>query len=614
MKRINRKPFTKFAAFILAILFITVVALQLAYIQYANFNLESIVEKEYKGSRTFENEVNKAINDVYGLLKSGGNNRIENASYLYFIKDNSNNNTFDNTNYYNMRLFQENKEAFFSYKNGEYMVGEKTSSSLELSFPGNKDYILYLAFPDDYMLECQIEWDHGREGLIPLIYSITIFFVGTIFLISYLVLVTGRKVGTEELYLSSIDKIYTEVLILGCIPMITLFSTLHKVLRYTQKTEYQLGFSHISNMHLVCFATLITSCLFLVSLLSLVRKIKNKDFVRGSISPIILKNTKPYLKELWYNSGFKEDSLTKSLYQRQMAFIIANAILFTIILIFVPRNPRMIVFIILQIILVYWYIRCNNDAFEEIDKGFKESLSEQMKAERMKIELVTNVSHDLKTPLTSIISYVDLLSKEENLSESAREYINILSEKSNRLKKIVIDVFDLAKSTSGDIQLDFQTLDLKRLMEQTLGDMIDDIEKSGFQIKTIFPKEPVYIVSDGKRLYRVFQNIIDNALKYSLKGSRIYIELMEEEGSSIVAIKNIAAYEMNFTSEEILQRFNRGDGSRTTEGSGLGLSIAESFTNACGGDFKVEIDGDLFKVLIGFRTVQSMDEEADIGG
>lgn len=137
--------------------------------------------------------------------------------------------------------------------------------------------------------------------------------------------------------------------------------------------------------------------------------------------------------------------------------------------------------------------------------------------------------------------------------------------------------------------------------------MDDDIRKSGLQIKTIFPENPINIISEGKRLYRVFQNIFDNALKYSLQGSRIFIELEEDDGNAIVSIKNISGYEINFTSNEILQRFNRGDKYRTTEGSGLGLSIAESFTKVCGGNFKIEIDGDMFKVIISFKTVQLME-------
>jgi signal transduction histidine kinase len=145
-----------------------------------------------------------------------------------------------------------------------------------------------------------------------------------------------------------------------------------------------------------------------------------------------------------------------------------------------------------------------------------------------------------------------------------------------------------------------ENLDLKKLIEQTLGDMEDEIEKSNIRIKTTLTESPVYIYSDGKKLYRVFQNIIGNALKYSLQGTRIFIDMEVDNKIVNVVIKNTASYDMDFTAEEILQRFNRGDKSRTTEGSGLGLSIAESFTRACGGNFKVEIDGDQFKVKLRF--------------
>jgi len=255
----------------------------------------------------------------------------------------------------------------------------------------------------------------------------------------------------------------------------------------------------------------------------------------------------------------------------------------------------------LEILIIYWFIKGNNKTFVEINKGFDDSLGEQIKAERMKIALVTNVSHDLKTPLTSMVSYVDLLSKEEDLSPSARDYVQILSEKTDRLKNIVSDLFDLAKSTSGDISMEMETLDIKKLIEQTLGDMEDEVEKSGMQIKTRLPDEPVIIYSDGKKLYRVFQNVLDNALKYSLEGSRIYVELEKHGGDIVAMVKNTAGYEMDFTEDEILQRFSRGDKARSSDGSGLGLSIAESFTRVCGGNFKVVLDGDLFKVAIEFK-------------
>lgn len=211
--------------------------------------------------------------------------------------------------------------------------------------------------------------------------------------------------------------------------------------------------------------------------------------------------------------------------------VLISGILIFIPLIFIP--------LVLEIVLIYWYVKYNNKTYDEINKGFNESLEEQMKSERMKIELVTNVSHDLKTPLTSIISYVDLLSKEENLSETARDYIKVLSEKSDRLKNIVSDLFDLAKSNSGDINLHLETIDMKTLIEQILGDIEDDIERAGNKIKLKLPESSIEIVADSNRLYRVIQNVLDNALKYALNGTRIFIEMEKREGRGIVTIKKI---------------------------------------------------------------------------
>lgn len=230
----------------------------------------------------------------------------------------------------------------------------------------------------------------------------------------------------------------------------------------------------------------------------------------------------------------------------------------------------------------------------------EKSVEEQLKGERMKIDLITNVSHDLKTPLTSIISYVDLLAKDETLSDEARDYVTILGQKSERLKNIVVDLFDLAKSTSGNAKVDFSILDMRKLMDQTMVEMEDKIQASGFEIVTDYEVEQAHFEGDANRMYRVVQNILENALKYSLKGSRIYIRICEEEGKWMLSIKNTASYRMQFTEEEILERFYRGDKSRTTEGNGLGLSIAQSFTGLCGGDFKIKIDGDQFMVKLLF--------------
>lgn len=245
------------------------------------------------------------------------------------------------------------------------------------------------------------------------------------------------------------------------------------------------------------------------------------------------------------------------------------------------------------------YYKATND-LAKIGTGMEKSVEEQLKGERMKIDLITNVSHDLKTPLTSIISYIDLLSKDETLSAESRDYVLILGKKADRLKNIVIDLFDLAKSTSGNAKVEYSILDMKKLVEQTMIEMEDKIQKSGFEIIVDYQTEQAHFEGDANRMYRVVQNILENALKYSLMGSRIFISVIDDQNKWKLAVKNTASYRMEFTEEEILERFTRGDKSRTTEGNGLGLSIADSFTRICGGELHVRIDGDQFTVEILF--------------
>ena len=235
-----------------------------------------------------------------------------------------------------------------------------------------------------------------------------------------------------------------------------------------------------------------------------------------------------------------------------------------------------------------------------IGSGLDKSLQDQMKGERMKIDLITNVSHDLKTPLTSITSYVDLLARDDSLSPEARDYVTILNQKTERLKNTIADLFELAKSTSGEAKVTLEPMDLKKLMEQTLEDMSDQIRESGFKVKFQCDAEHTKFKGDVNRMYRVVQNILENALKYSLKGTRIFATISNQGSRVCLTVQNTSGYEMDFTEEEIMERFYRGEKSRTSEGNGLGLSIADSFTANCRGEFKIEIDGDQFKAMILF--------------
>lgn len=236
---------------------------------------------------------------------------------------------------------------------------------------------------------------------------------------------------------------------------------------------------------------------------------------------------------------------------------------------------------------------------KNIESAMRQSVEKQVQAERLKIDLITNVSHDLKTPLTSMVGYTDLLKKEE-LSAEARDYVDIISTKQEQLKNMIQDLFDLSKATSGADQISVEILDMRRLLEQTLADMEDAVRASGREIRTDFAEEPLLFSGDNNKMYRVVQNLLGNALKYSLDGTRIYLSASRQDSQVELQIKNIASYEMDFSPDEITERFVRGDKSRTTEGHGLGLAIASSFVRNMGGTLKVGIDGDLFKVTVCF--------------
>lgn len=248
----------------------------------------------------------------------------------------------------------------------------------------------------------------------------------------------------------------------------------------------------------------------------------------------------------------------------------------------------------------------------EVKEGLKKAILEEIKSQNMKTELISNVSHDLKTPLTSIITYVDLL-KQKGITEEEREkYINTIDKKSQRLKSLIEDLFEVSKANSGNIKLNIVDVDILALMKQTEFELEDKIKESGLKFKNSFPNKKLILPLDSEKTYRVFENLIINALKYSLKGSRVYIIIEEYEEDVEVVFKNISSEEIEFKPDEISERFVRGDKSRNTEGSGLGLAIAKSFTEVQKGAFKIEIDGDLFKVILKFKKNNNFVKEESL--
>ncbi|HOM02137.1 MAG TPA: HAMP domain-containing sensor histidine kinase [Acetivibrio sp.] len=230
--------------------------------------------------------------------------------------------------------------------------------------------------------------------------------------------------------------------------------------------------------------------------------------------------------------------------------------------------------------------------------GLKNAVEEAIKGERMKTELITNVSHDLKTPLTSIINYVDLLKREEVGSDKAKEYIGILEEKSARLKVLIEDLVEASKASSGNLAVNLEKVDLHELILQAHGEYQEKMEKAGLDIRISAEEKNIFVLADGKHMWRIIENLMSNVLKYSLRGTRVYINISKNQSDGVLVVKNISAIPLNIPAERLTERFVRGDESRTTEGSGLGLSIAQSLTALQRGKFDIQIDGDLFKVTV----------------
>lgn len=244
-------------------------------------------------------------------------------------------------------------------------------------------------------------------------------------------------------------------------------------------------------------------------------------------------------------------------------------------------------------------------ALAGVQEGFHTAVQEEVKSQKMKTELITNVSHDLKTPLTAIITYVDLLKNEELSVEERKDYVDVLDRKSARLKTLIEDLFEISKATSGELKLDKVELDLVKLIQEVQLELEEEIMNSGIAFKMNLPEEKATVHLDAQKTGRIFENLTMNILKHGLTGSRAYISVEPADKSVNVVYKNVSAAEINYNAEEILERFKRGDPSRNTEGSGLGLAIVKSFTEAQGGKVKVELEDDLFKVTVSFPRVST---------
>lgn len=256
--------------------------------------------------------------------------------------------------------------------------------------------------------------------------------------------------------------------------------------------------------------------------------------------------------------------------------------------------------------------KTHGENLNKIGEGLSKAVDERIKSERFKTELITNVSHDIKTPLTSIINYVDLLAKEELHNEKAEEYLDVLDRQSSKLKKLIEDLVEASKASTGNLEVGNELLEAGVFLTQTVGEFEEKLSLSGLELIVQKPEEKLYILADGRHLWRVVDNLMNNICKYAQPSSRVYVSLEKEDDEVVITFRNISKYQLNMNGGDLVERFVRGDSSRNTEGHGLGLSIAKSLMDLIGGEMQIVVDGDLFKVILRFQMQQVEKEPEEL--
>lgn len=448
----------------------------------------------------------------------------------------------------------------------------------------------------------------------------------------WLTVTAGRKPEDEEIYLNGFDRWYTEIAA-GAVIGIWLAGT---IISGTLIANSSLGYSH-------AVVTVIVTCLicgtytmawFLIGYLSLVRRIKAGTLWKNSLIRTVLK---------WIGkcSGKLADfarAFSRNTAEKIKVLLVGGAFLFLQFLIigcvFSGAGVFLLALMAVDVAVMIFAIR-KADGQDRIMDGLKKisdgelqykiktdtltgkqkvmaeyinnigggldaAVENSLKKERMQTELITNVSHDLKTPLTSIINYVDLMKRENPTDPKIQEYLRILDEKSQRLKVLTEDVVEASKASTGNIKLEMNDIDFVEMVQQVIGEFEEKFQEKNLTMMVHFTDEPSIIYADGQRMWRVLENVFGNVVKYAMEGTRVYAEISNRNKKVTFSLKNISAQPLNISADELTERFIRGDVARNTEGSGLGLSIAKSLTELQGGEFKLYLDGDLFKVMITF--------------
>ena len=439
---------------------------------------------------------------------------------------------------------------------------------------------IYLAYDDDFIAQKQLVFSQVKEELYRnAMVTVALFSLGLLLLI-YLVIVSGRELDGKSIPLA-IDRLWSEVTAGLLVATVGMYLVVFSLFSYGS-----LSYAANDMPILVVTVSALFCAVGLFFFLSLVRNIKNGVLISNSLCYKAYSGMVVVGKTIFDFTPLSVKIIG--------AIIVAEFL--AIVSVFVAIGSSSILSCLLLLTLftagvLYFLLKYVLKPYDdEVTTRLQASVNKEMKAERLKTELITNVSHDLKTPLTAILNYADLLLKQDDTNE----YAKIIHEKSRKLQDLTEGLFEVSKAQSGNIAINKETLNLSELINQTLA----ELDEHSVEFKINIPD--VTITADGKLMSRVFENLMGNITKYSLPNTRAYIDAFQEGGKTHITFKNIANYEMNFDSSEITARFARGDASRTTNGSGLGLAIAQSYVEACGGNLTINVDGDLFKVTVVF--------------
>lgn len=568
--------------------------------------------------------INKKTNKIYTNLNPTGKTdtidkiKTELSSNTYYwnyvdkIDTNINNLSSENISYMDY-LYQ-------TIETGDYEIYSSVSENLK--------------YNDNFVLG-KIEFTIiNKIGKLPIVLIMPTSLILIILICAYLILSLGHRKSYEGIYLNYLDKLPLEILF-----FILLFvGSIFGFIGYVGPTIID---SILAIIGVILFFIDLYICLA-IFVSTIIKRIKAGTFYKSTLLYKILKWTNKTLTKfsIWIKTNtkliFENTSITLKLAIIYFGFILGSIILI-IMSDLVPLLLLVFAFWVYGFILlvkkvnklykikdaVHQIYEGNNDIkldetefsgdlvemasdVNDIAGGFSNAIAESLKSERLKTELITNVSHDIKTPLTSIISYVDLLKQEDIKNEKAIEYINVLDNKSARLKRLIEDLVEASKASSGNIKLSKENLKVAELINQCIGEFEDRFKSKGLEIIANIPKEDLSIYADSRYMYRVIENIFSNITKYALENSRVYIDITYEYAKISISIKNISKDKLNISPDELMQRFVRGDKSRFTEGSGLGLSISKSLVELQGGKFEISIDGDLFKVNLSFDMIQSL--------